>query len=186
MGILKETIDSYDLLCKNDYIYHLSDGRELKIIFKKENFPHLLGLHKLLDIEILRKHSQKIISANSVYRDLKRGLLTYTDVSNSVHFYEIENRFMYINELDSLLFDRIVLDFDKTKIATKITATILLYRKIDHKYVHLALVKAVDGSYVPQTLLVQGNRYYVDNQKELIITKLTIKNRGRVIEEFNY
>lgn len=186
MGRLKEIAVNFAPLCKYDYEYELDSGLTIKLSLDKSNLPHLVGLHKLVDIDILRKFNEKKVYADEIYRKMKNGVLTDYEVFNSVHFNTIENRFSHIDNLESLLFDRIILDFDKSKLSTKIKSNILLYREIDGQYVHIALVPCRDGSYAPETLLVHENDYYIKNQTELIVNKLIIKHRGRTFKEIIY
>lgn len=187
MGILSRIIRNYELLCRNDYVYRLSNGAEIKVVFQKSNLPHLLGLHKLIDIEDLRRLNEKSVAANVIYKKLKRGVITFEQISNSEHFYEIERRLEYISKLEHLLFDRVVLDFDPSKLKTKLTkVNILFYVKINDEYVHLPLVLNNTGYYAPNTLIVQNDRYYIENQNELNVESLTIMNRDRVIRTIRY
>ena len=186
MSKLKTILEAFTNLCCYDYHYIIDSGIEVKLIIKKENLPHLLGLHKLVDIESLRKYSKNKIAAKVIYKDIKNGNLTYDKISQSEHFKKIEDRLNHIGNVESLLFDRIVLDFDNTKINTKIKSDILMYRKIKKDFVHLCLVKNSRGEYVPETLLVQQDKYYIRKQKELKVLKLIIKKNKKIIKEINY
>lgn len=187
MGSLLNVVAKYELICKNDYIYTLSNGMEIKVVFTKNNLPHLLGLHKLVDIEELRKYSKKQVSANLIYKKLKSGEMTIEDLSKSEHFHEMKSRLDHIENLETLLFDRVVLDFDHKKIKTKLDKVkILFYTQIGNDYIHLPLLLGSKGSYIPNTFLVQDNRYYIENQEELNVVSLTVMNRGVVVQQIFY
>lgn len=187
MGSLLEIVRNYEPICKNDYIYKLRNGTEIKVVFKKSNLPHLLGLHKLKDIEEFRKLSEKEVAAQTVYKRLKSGSITFEQISNSEYFHEIENRLKHIQNLEQLVFERVILDFDASKLKTKLKkVTVLFYVKIGSEYIHLPLVYNKSGYYAPNTLLVQRNRYYIDNQDELTVESLTVMNKGKVIKTIEY
>lgn len=186
MGRLKEIAIAFERLCQYDYEYELSSGKILKLSMDKSNLPHLIGLHKLIDIEILRKLAEKRVSGSEVYRKTKREIITDEEVFSSSHFYKISDRFNHIGNIENLLFDRVVLDFDKSKLSTSIQSKILMYKKIDDQYVHLGLVLTRNGSYAPETLIVQNDEYYINNQIELDINKLTIKRRGSIVDVIDY
>lgn len=104
----------------------------------------------------------------------------------SSHFYKSSNRFNHICNIESLLFDKIILNFYKTKLSTTIQSQILMYKKIDNQYVHLGLILTINGLYVPETLLVQNDEYYINEQIELDINKITIKRIGSIVDVIDY
>lgn len=186
MGRLKDISVDFAQLCQYDYEYELSSGDIITLSMEKSNLPHLIGLHKLIDIDILRRLEEKKVSGSEVYRKMKKETITDEEVFNSVHFNKISDRLKHISNLESLLFDRIILNFDKTKITTKIKSQILMYREIDGQYVHLALILSQSGTYFPETLLVQNDDYYINNQIELEVDRLIIKRRGSIVQTFDY
>lgn len=69
----------------------------LTVSFDIENFFHLLGLHKLIDIPLIQRSSRK------VYHEILKGKITYNDISSSVHFSEMEDRLIHHQELLNVL-----------------------------------------------------------------------------------
>ncbi len=57
MNTLLEKYNEYIKLkdCKAQYL--LSNGSKIEIYFKTENFIHLIGLHKLIDIQIIQMYN---------------------------------------------------------------------------------------------------------------------------------
>lgn len=65
--------------------------------FKQTDFPHLIGLHKLIDIPVIRQFNDsnnKTVSATYINSKVKRQeLLTEQIIRNSLYFPFIQNRF---------------------------------------------------------------------------------------------
>lgn len=84
-----------DLLLKyNEYMrldgfrleYEMYNGIRIEVTYKEENFAHLLGLHKLKDIQIIQfwqDRSNKTVKLSDVIRHIKRGRLTDAIVRSS-------------------------------------------------------------------------------------------------------
>ncbi len=101
-----------DLLLKyNDYIrlkncraeYFLENGMVINFIYKEQNFIHLLGLHKLMDIQLMQLYNDKTnkkVQAKYILSRIKKCKLTDAMVKSSVFFSDIkiryENFFMII------------------------------------------------------------------------------------------
>ena len=60
MNDLLQKYDDYMRLkdCRAEYT--LSNGLSITFIYKEENFIHLLGLHKLIDIQLIQLFNDKI------------------------------------------------------------------------------------------------------------------------------
>ena len=67
------------------------------IVFEIERFFHLLGLHKLKDVPLLKR------SARKVYYEILQGKITYNDISHSEYLGEMEDRLIYHRELLNIL-----------------------------------------------------------------------------------
>lgn len=56
--LLKKYMDYIRLKdCKAEYL--LSNGTIIEVTYKEENFVHLLGLHKLIDIQLIQLFNDK-------------------------------------------------------------------------------------------------------------------------------
>lgn len=85
-----------------DYEYKIILGRkgkqtELSINFEASDFFHLIGLHKLTDIVNGRLPSEKI------FYDCLRGNITYEQLTKSLFFDVLGNRFEYFHCLEKML-----------------------------------------------------------------------------------
>ena len=76
--------------------YFLSNGSSIEFTYKEENFIHLLGLHKLNDIQLIRlfndKNNKKVKSRYIISR-IKKSKLTDAMVRSSVFFPSIAERY---------------------------------------------------------------------------------------------
>ena len=66
MSELKSKLEDYIRVTDFKISYEFESGNKLAFSFQKEAFPHLLGLHKLEDIPLIRKFNnpkEKTVSA---------------------------------------------------------------------------------------------------------------------------
>lgn len=100
MDELKQSAVSFGKLFS--YEYHLIAGSkktliDLTLAFYKENYMHLIGLHKLTDLQLQR------YSKGKLYDMVMNEKLTYEDIRKSVFFTEIESRIRYFPVLEQIL-----------------------------------------------------------------------------------
>ena len=53
MNPLKEKYLNFKELDRYKFTYLLEDGRKVSFVVYKKHFPHLIGLHKLIDIPLI-------------------------------------------------------------------------------------------------------------------------------------
>lgn len=92
MDELKKSAVSFGKLFA--YEYELVAGSkktliDLTLAFYKKNYMHLVGLHKLTDLQLQRYSKEKL------YDMIMNDELTYQDIKKSVFFPEIESRIKY-------------------------------------------------------------------------------------------
>ena len=129
-----------DLLQKyNDYIrlkncraeYLLSNGIIIGFTYKEENFIHLLGLHKLTDIQLIQlfnDKSNKKVQTKYIISRIKKNKFTDAMVKASVFYPDIESRyesFSYDN-LTTLTYTDVVINFNPALIKSKIKSDLFL------------------------------------------------------------
>lgn len=100
MDALKQCACAYEKLL--DYEYEIVAGSkktllEMTLFFSKEQLMHLIGLHKLTDIQLQRYNKEKL------YEMIINGELTYEYIQKSSFFSEIEERIKYFPILESVL-----------------------------------------------------------------------------------
>lgn len=168
---------NYSKFINKNYIYTLNNGAKIEVMFKRHNFAHLIGLHKLVDIELLRKLSDKKSKvADLVYKQIIRGKLTYNDISKSSFFTDMKDRVANFGSIEQLLFSEIIINFDKTKVRkSDLKSTVILFEKKDTNYLHLCIAKdSNNSSHYPETFLVHPDKYYINGQTKILIQSIQI------------
>jgi hypothetical protein len=175
-----------DLLLKKykDYIrlkncraeYKLSNGMAIDFVYKEENFIHLIGLHKLKDvqlIQLLNDKSNKKVHTKYIISRIKKGMFTDAMVKSSTFYYDIESRydsFSYDN-LTTLSYTDAVINFNPRLINSKIKSIYLLFEeKINNEYNHLGIAEDSNTNtrYI-ETFFHQTSDMYIKGQN---ITKV--------------
>lgn len=82
--------------------YNIVIGRKgkthnISLIFQNTNFHHLLGLHKLKDLQIAQ------IKREDVFKDILNGKITYNHIHKSVYINNIVNRIDPLSCIENLL-----------------------------------------------------------------------------------
>lgn len=100
MDLLYASAYTFHALMENVYTFILGRKGHLKEVilgFSEEDFHHLVGLHKLKDLDIARANRQK------VFRDILAKRITCNDLKKSSHFQNISNRLETFPRLETLL-----------------------------------------------------------------------------------
>lgn len=172
--------------------YELINGKVIEVVYKEENFLHLLGLHKLVDIQIIQfwqDRTNRTTKLSDVIRAIKKGGLTDAIIRNS-HFYPViqeryEN-FSYDN-LTSLNYTDAIIDFDPTIIHSKIKSDYILYEeKKQGEYNHMGIAKSTaSGIRYVETFFHETSRKYITGQKSVKIKsfKLYDSNHNLLFED---
>ena len=80
--------------CRAEYL--LADGKSIEVVYKEENFAHLLGLHKLKDIQLIQfwqDKNNKTVKLKDVIRRIKNNTFTDAMVKASVFYPDIKDRY---------------------------------------------------------------------------------------------
>lgn len=112
---------------------------ELIIDFKKSDFPHLIGLHKLTDV------LSGNIATEKLFDECVKGKISYNTIAQSEFYKKIGNRFEYFNQLEKMLdkndiifkcntnklscFSRIVADFELKNIYEELIFYLFIERR---------------------------------------------------------
>lgn len=170
--LLKCTIE-YDKLLNKDYIFTLSNNTCIKLFFNKGHFPHLLGLHKLTDITQLTT-SRK----SNIYPQIQRGNITYDTIQRSTFISDIIARIDNFYDIDLLLFDKVVINFDPTKTPagkSSLKSNIIFTKSQNNGHIHLCLAPDTKSPlYYPETFIFEPTDFYIKNQDILNIIKCDI------------
>ena len=178
---LKECAISFGKLL--DVEYYIIAGKKSSIIkpilfFHKEHFCHLMGLHKLRDIQKIWGNKEK------VYDNIIANELTYQDISKSEFFLEIADRFDYFILLEQMLdSEDVLVKHNEFASKSNIKADYIIYKTIDNAIVHYFVSYQSDnGKYYGTTFFTRQDRLYLHNRPYKILKKTKIKN-GCMISE---
>ena len=192
-----------DLLQKyNDYIrlkncraeYLLSNGMVIDFTYKEENFIHLLGLHKLTDIQLIQlfnDKSNKKVKSKYIISRIKKNKFPDAMVKSSVFYGKISERyesFSYDN-LTTLTYTDAVINFNPALIKSKIKSDYLLFEeKTNKEYNHLGIAIDITTKkrYI-ETFFHQESDMYIKGQQIVKVESFTLytpDNQIIVIDSF--
>lgn len=176
--------------------YTLANGMKIDVKYKEENFAHLLGLHKLNDIQLIQfwlDKSNKKVKLKDVIRRIKNSSFTDEMVKASVFYYKIKERyesFSYEN-LTTLNYTDAIIDFDPTVINSKIKSDYLLFEeKEKHMFNHLGIAcdKKTGNRYIETFFHQPGDMYIIGQKVEKITDFALYDANGNIIvkDSFEY
>ena len=149
--------------------YTLETGEIISFTYKKENFAHLIGLHKLKDIDILQRWSNgnKSYPLKRIYKAIEKETLTESVIKNSNHFHIIQNRYSQLSyqNLTTVSYTDVIVSFDKTIINSKLNSIYILYEQnIYGGYNHLGIgFDPIKNDTYIETFFCDNNSY-IQNQ----------------------
>lgn len=155
---------------------------------KQTDFPHLIGLHKLIDIPIIRQFNDKnnqTVSAKFLISKIKKEtMLTESTIKNSVNFSKIEdryNRFSRENIL-SLSYTDVILDFNPSLIGSDLKAKYVLFEEKEKGcYNHLCVAEATANKKYLESFFYEPSDLYLRNQNRIKIKNIKIfDNKGNL------
>lgn len=194
MSELRNKLNDYLKIINFKIKYELQSGHLLEFTFTKNSFPHLIGLHKLIDIPLIQRFNradEKKYSANYVISKIKKGELNTSDIKNSTFYSNIQKRYEYFSSqnLLSLCYSDTLIDFNRyLLINTKLTHTnYILSEQFTHGYRHLCIGKATHSTtHYVETFFCPPNDKYIKKQKiEPIVHIQIINPNGSIyLEDF--
>ena len=174
---------SYEKLLNKDFIITIDtkDGntKTIQIQFKKDNFYHLIGFHYLTDLPQLDTRRNK---KNRIFNNVLQGNITYNSIENSSYFdNKIDDRVSYFHNIDKLLFEKVILDFDSCNVSlkTNLKCDYMFFKDDNGKYMHLSL--AQDKIHYPESFFVRDDNIYIKNQDvfDIVSIKEIEKNKPK-------
>lgn len=175
MDQLEWCLHTYEELLGRNFILTLETGEQLIIAFQKEHFHHLLGLHKLNDLDLVNtKHN----SVSKIYKTIATNRVDEHYLKKSVHFQSMKDRFMYFPFISSLLTGQVIVNFNPSLVDhTKLTKVkYILFQKVKDGYIHLALGVQEDGIVFPVTFFFETGKQYITGQTILNIIESKVIN----------
>lgn len=150
--------------------YTFEDDSVISFKLKQTDFPHLLGLHKLIDIPIIRQFNDKnnlVIGAKYINSRIKKQeLLTENIIRRSIYFPDIEVRFNSFSKENILTmsYTDVVIDFDASLIGSHLKAKYILFEKNRQGYHHLCIAEDGDGKKYAESFFYNSTDLYIRNQ----------------------
>ena len=189
---LKEMYLEYMKLDGYRVEYLLENGVTVEFKYEQKYFGHLLGLHKLTDIQIIQFWQDKSnlkVNLKSVIRQIKREQLTDLDIRNSTFYPLIKERYENFNydTLTSLNYTDAIIDFDASLLGSKLKSDYLLYELTPNgEYNHMGIAAdPFSGERYAETFFVEPSAKYLTGQTIVKINKFTLydKNNRVVVSD---
>lgn len=183
MNDLLEKFYEYKSIVNYRMKYLLENDLEIEFKLKQTDFPHLIGLHKLIDIPLIRKFNDKnnkTVSARYVIAKIKKqSILTGELIRNSCYYKEIEDRYNQFNK-DNLLtvsYTDAVINFDASLIGSKLFSDYILFEQKADGINHLCVAKSSNGQRYAESYFHNSTDLYIKNQQIVKIKKVYIYDR---------
>ena len=147
MNELLEKFNEYKEISNYRIKYTLINGDVIDFKLKQTDFPHLIGLHKLIDIPLIGQFndiSNITVSAKFPISKIKKeSQLTESSVKNSVYFPEIAQRYQNFSKdnLLTLTYTDAIVDFDASLIGSRLRGDYILFenqRSQGYNYLSIA------------------------------------------------
>lgn len=123
--MIRDILLDYEKLLHKSIQLCLEDSQLISFEFKDVNFCHLIGLHKLKDISIIQKFNDKnnkLVTAKSLYQDIKNITISDLELETSTHYPKIKSsRLDYFSSdrIYSLLKGEDIINFSPNKVVSK-------------------------------------------------------------------
>jgi len=192
---LKKKMEDYFKIAKYSMQYELASGAHLGFTFEKTAFPHLTGIHKLMDLPLIQKYNDPknlMVNAKYLLTKIRQGKLTEADIRASKHFAAIEDRYERLTSenLLSMTYTDVVIDFDVTLLkASKLVNTkYILFEKEQNAYRQLCIKQNnMDRLYYVETFFYEQSDDYIRGQlRDKVIGMKVIAPDGSIYLEDSF
>lgn len=180
MNILLDKFNDYKSISNYRMEYEFDNGDKIGFKLKQADFPHLIGLHKLKDIPIIRQFNDKnnpTVSAKFILSRIKKEeLLTEEIIRNSSYFPEIQHRFEEFSKdrILSISYTDAVIDFDAAKICSSLHASYILFEKKETGYNHLCIAQDSFSVNYAESFFYNPTDIYIRNQNIVKVKNVNI------------
>lgn len=190
MNQLLEKFEEYRTIVNYRMEYEFETGEIIGFKLKQTDFPHLIGLHKLKDIPVIRQFNDKgntTVSAKYIISRIKKEeLLTEATIKKSTYFQNIEQRYERFNKENilSLSYTDAVIDFDASQIGSSLQANYILFEKKEQGYHHLCIAEDSNTVKYAESFFFNSTNLYIHNQKIIKVSSVKIyDDKGKVYME---
>lgn len=175
--LLDKVQEDYKNFCNKEYIFYLDNGININLKCKKENLPHLIGLHKLdKEYSVIRQmvdRNDYTVTPKNIFIKLKEFNISYDDFKKCDTWTKrLENRMenFTFEKLDSILKKTTMFTFIYDKKKTKNNKA--KYVMVDKKgtlFVHLYI------GYDKNLQYYYPNSFVASEEKDSNLSRKTIK-----------
>lgn len=175
--------------CRTKYI--LENGDEIEFEYHEKNFAHLIGLHKLTDIQIVQfwlDRNNKSVKLKDILKKIRNQTFTDEMVRKSVKFSKIKDRyesFSYDN-LSTLNYTDAIVNFDATKINSSLKSDYILFEEkqgTSYNHMGVALDTSLARRYV-ETFFHETTNKYMQGQKIVKVKSFQLLDKdGKIVVE---
>lgn len=191
MNQLLDKWNEYKSIVNYRLEYEFDGGTQIDFRLKQTDFPHLIGLHKLIDIPIIRQFNDKnnrTVSAKFIISKIrKEELITDQIVKSSIFFPDIKQRFEYFSKenLLTLAYTDVIVDFNASLIGSNLKAKYILYEQKQEKgYNHLCVAEDSKANFYVESFFFDQTDLYIHNQNTIKINNIRIFDaNGKVFLE---
>ena len=170
-----------------DKKYYIKIGRKgksttLEITFEPADFYHLIGLHKLKDIEAVNGNRE------TIFQRILAGRISFSDLNKSEFFEKIENRIEFFIDLENILDDnRLVFKYhDHLSSFSLIKAEYLLSTSYKSNEIYIFIDrKGIEKQFFCRSFFPKEYRDYTIGQPEYTLLykeKITISTGEKEIQ----
>ena len=180
MVTIQDCAKLYETLIGNEYTLILENDMIITFNFDKGNFFHLMGLHKLSDVDEFHIGG-KMKSKSLIYKEILKGTIPdhiLWDKKGYDKIIDRINNFEYIEDL--LTFDKsnkLIIDFDINLInrfdSLLSNTKYILYKSIENLYIHLTLGQ--QSKIYPESFFAHYGKDYISEQILIEIKDIQIK-----------
>ena len=191
MEKLLEKLNDYQRLIGCKLVYTLQNGQIIEVCFKEDNFLHLLGIHKLLDIDIvyqwLDKSNHKVRNRD-VIRMIRSGRFNEPIIKNSRFFKEMKDRYdsFSYESLSTLAYTDAIINFNPSLANSKLLSDYILFEQDkNNEYNHMAIAidQKTNNRYLESFFHEPNNKYIVGQTIVKVIKYQFIDCKGIVLFE---
>lgn len=194
MNGLLEKLNCFRKVTEFCFVYSLENNDKICFKFKVTDFPHMIGLHKLIDIPIIRqfndKGNRKVSAKFILSRIKKEDILTEETIMKSKYFPEIQNRYeaFTINNLMSIIYADKAILFNPLTMGSYLHAKYILFEKKGTGYYHLCIAKDSNETPYIESFFCEPTDIYLRKQELVLINKVEIydkDNKIYLMDHFN-
>lgn len=188
MNELLEKFNEYKAISNYRIKYTLSNNDVIDFKLKQTDFPHLIGLHKLIDIPIIGQFndsSNSTVSAKFLLSKIKKeSHLTEKIIKDSMYFSDIEQRYINFSKENilTLTYTDAIVNFNASLIGSKLRGDYILFeKKISSGFNYLSIAKDYQQKRYAESFFYNPTDLYVRNQTIVKVSKVEIyDNKGKL------